>query len=124
MHAVLSSIHPLNLTYFIRWLPAPHLIAATQPTCLHTALTEYFIPHATHPDVLAPGPQVVGRDSEVQRVVQILGRKTKSSAVLLGEAGVGKTAVVEGIASCIAAGSLPDGSLLPRYLVRCGAVLH
>ena len=68
--------------------------------------------------------QVVGRDAEVQRVVQILGRKTKSSAVLLGEAGVGKTAVAEGVAACIAAGALPDGSPLPRYLVRCGATLR
>lgn len=50
-------------------------------------------------------------------MVQILGRKTKSSAVLLGEPGVGKSAVAEGVAASIASGALPDGSPLPRFLV-------
>ena len=41
---------------------------------------------------------VIGRENEVQRVVQILGRRTKNNPVLLGEAGVGKTAIAEGLA--------------------------
>jgi len=61
---------------------------------------------------------------EVQRVVQILGRKTKSNPVLLGEPGVGKTAVAEGIASAIVAGALPDGSPLPPFLVRLSVGRH
>lgn len=68
--------------------------------------------------------QVIGRESEVQRVVQILGRKTKSSAVLLGEPGVGKSAVAEGVASAIASGALPGGSPLPRFLVCCAQLQH
>lgn len=56
-------------------------------------------------------------------MVQILGRKTKSSAVLLGEPGVGKSAVAEGVAAAITAGALPDGSPLPRSLVCASWVL-
>lgn len=50
---------------------------------------------------------VIGRDTEVQRVVQILCRRTKSNPILLGEAGVGKTAIAEGLALNIADGTVP-----------------
>lgn len=59
---------------------------------------------------------VIGRQSEIERVIQILSRRTKNNPVLIGEAGVGKTAIVEGLAQAIVHGDVPDLLLDRRVL--------
>jgi ATP-dependent Clp protease ATP-binding subunit ClpB len=59
---------------------------------------------------------VIGRDDEIRRVIQVLSRRTKNNPVLIGEPGVGKTAIVEGLAQRIVDGDVPDG-LKDRRLI-------
>lgn len=59
---------------------------------------------------------VIGRDSEIMRIIQILSRRTKNNPILIGEAGVGKTAIVEGLALRMAQGDIPE-SLKDKELV-------
>jgi ATP-dependent Clp protease ATP-binding subunit ClpB len=59
---------------------------------------------------------VIGRDKEIRRVMQVLSRRTKNNPVLIGEPGVGKTAIVEGLARRIVSGDVPDGLKKKRII--------
>src|SRR6185312_4400471 len=67
---------------------------------------------------------VIGRDEEIRRVIQILSRRTKNNPVLIGEPGVGKTAIVEGLAQRIMRGDVPE-SLKDRkvFALDMGALI-
>ncbi len=67
---------------------------------------------------------VIGRDEEIRRVIQVLSRRTKNNPVLIGEPGVGKTAIVEGLARRIVSGDVPDGLRDKRVIsLDLGAML-
>ena len=89
--------------------------AVTEVPKKYRALQKYTrsLTKMAHENKLDP---VIGRDQEISRVIQILSRRTKNNPILIGEAGVGKTAIAEGLAQRIAMGDVPD-SLRDKDLV-------
>lgn len=92
-----------------------HRVTSQNPETTYRALEQYArdLTELARRGKLDP---VIGRDEEIRRVMQILARRTKNNPVLIGEPGVGKTAIVEGLAQRIVAGDVPE-VLKPKRIV-------
>ncbi len=90
-------------------------ITDENPEAKYQALDKYCrdLTDAARREKLDP---VIGRDDEIRRVIQVLSRRTKNNPVLIGEPGVGKTAIVEGLAQRVVTGDVPEGLKEKRVL--------
>ncbi len=115
-----KALHEMNLHYdsvllTIKNMRGSHRVTSDSPEAKYKALDKYTmdLTEMARKGKLDP---VIGRNQEIRRVMQVLTRRTKNNPVLIGEAGVGKTAIAEGIARRIVDGDVPDSLKNRRIL--------
>ena len=114
---------PASISSKIKELRGPMNVTDSHPEAKQNVLEKYGEDYTALAQNGKLDP-VIGRDEEIRRVMQILSRRTKNNPVLLGEPGVGKTAIVEGLAQRIVAGDVPESLKGKRLLgLEIGSLL-